>query len=266
MKDAPHLWDTGERVAPETHNSLFLELLSAYEIAKRLFSKGVILDIGCGAGYGASLLADAGHRVVAIDYAPAVAREAARLSRRREVAFACMDGARLGVRPQSVDVACAFQVLEHIPQPAHFLAEVARVLRPAGVAFLSTPNALTHRGPRNPFHTQEFTPKELEGLLGRHFSFVFLAGQRRPVEVYHLEQACRRVRGWDVLGLKRLLPRPLISLIVSLIARMNGLPPPQRMGFRSFPISEDTTHAYSLFALCGHAPYPELASQLAGGS
>ena len=142
----------------------------------------------------------------------------------------------------------------------------ARVLRPAGVAFLSTPNALTHRGPRNPFHTQEFTPKELEGLLGRHFSFVFLAGQRRPVEVYHLEQACRRVRSWDVLGLKRLLPRPLISLIVSLIARMNGLPPPQRMGFRSFPISEDTTHAYSLFALCGHAPYHELASQLAGGS
>ena len=256
MTKKPRLWDTGERVPPESHNTLYLELLSAYEIARGLLRNGIVLDIGCGAGYGADHLAQDGRSVLGIDYESRVARAAARRYQRRGLAFACMDGMQLGVRNASVDLACAFQVIEHFNDPERFLVELARVLRPSGLAILSTVNALTHVGPKNPFHAHEFTPAELKTLLDRYFAFVLLVGQRRPSEIYVLEQACQRVRRWDVLGIKRLVPRRLVSLLVHAIALWNRVTPPQRMPLNSFPLTPHTDDAYNLFALCGHAPLP----------
>lgn len=248
------LWDSGERVPAESHNTLYLELLSAYEAARNLIGRGTILDIGCGAGYGSDRLAGAGRLVIGIDYEPAVARAAAGRYRRPGVSFACMDGSRLAVRRESADLICAFQVIEHLHDQVRFIRDVAAALRPSGVAILSTPNALVHRGPRNPFHVHEFTPDELNDLLSRHFAHVRLAGQARPPEIYSLEAACGRVRGWDVLGIKRLVPRRFVSTVVAAIARWNGLTPPQKMPLSRFAFSADTAHAYSLFALCSHAP------------
>ena len=248
------LWDSGERVPAESHNTLYLELLSAYETARNLIGEGTILDIGCGAGYGSDRLSGAGRLVIGIDYEPAMARATAGRYRRSGLSFACMDGARLAIRRQSVDLVCAFQVIEHLRDQVRFVRDVAATLRPSGVAIFSTPNALVHRGPRNPFHLHEFTPDELQVLLAQHFAHVRLAGQTRPSEIYSLEAACRRVRAWDVLGIKRLVPRRLVSFIVAVIARWNGLTPPQRMPLSRFAISADTEHAYSLFAVCSHAP------------
>jgi SAM-dependent methyltransferase len=249
------LWESGERVPAETHNTLYLELLSAYEAARNLIAGGTVLDIGCGAGYGSDRLAGPGRLVIGVDYEPAVARAAAGRYQRSGLSFACMDGAQLAIRRQSADLICAFQVIEHLRDQVRFVRDVAATLRPSGVAILSTPNALVHRGPRNPFHLHEFTPDELHALLAQHFTHVRLAGQSRPSEVYSLEAACRRVRAWDVLGIKRLVPRRLVSSIVSAIARWNGLTPPQQMPLSRFVISADTEHAYSLFALCSHVPF-----------
>jgi SAM-dependent methyltransferase len=118
--------------------------------------------------------------VIGIDYEPAVARAAAGRYRRAGLAFACMDGGRLAIRRQSADLICAFQVIEHLRDQVRFVRDVAATLRPSGVAILSTPNALVHRGPRNPFHLHEFTPDELHALLAQHFTHVRLAGQSRP--------------------------------------------------------------------------------------
>jgi SAM-dependent methyltransferase len=255
MNRDAELWESGERVPAEPHNTLYLELLSAYDKAKSLIREGMVLDIGCGAGYGSDLLAGPGRTVVGIDYELEVAQSAARQYRRPGISFACMDGARPGIRDRSMDLICAFQVIEHLRDKEQFVRNLAAVLRPTGVALLSTPNALVHRGPRNPFHTREFAPDELRSLLARHFSHVRLAGQSRPPEVYSLEAACRRVRGWDALGVKRFVPRPVVSLLVYAIAKWNGLTPPQRMSLSRFALSADTAQAYSLFALCSHAPF-----------
>lgn len=255
MSNTDHLWDSGERVPAEPHNTLYLELLSAYKFANGLIRSGTVLDVGAGAGYGADCLAGAGRQVLAIDYEARVITAAAGRYRRHGLWFACMDGMHLGVRSGSVDLACAFQVIEHLKDPERFVGELARVLSGSGVAVLSTPNALTHVGPGNPFHAHEFMPEELRALLGRHFSYVMMGGQRRPPEVYALESACRRVRLWDVFGIKKLVPRGLISLAVYAVAKWNRLPPPQRMPLSMFPISQQTESAYSLFALCSHAPF-----------
>ena len=249
------LWDSGERVPAESHNTLYLELLSAYEVAKNLIEGGTVLDIGCGAGYGSDRLARPGRMVIGIDYEPAVARAAAERYRRSGLSFACMDGAQLAIRRQSADLICAFQVIEHLRNQVQFVRDMAATLRPSGVVILSTPNALVHRGPRNPFHLHEFTPDELHALLAKHFAHIRLVGQFRPPEVYFLETACSRVRAWDLLGIKRLVPRWFISGIVSAVARWNGLTPPQQMPLSRFAISADTEHAYSLFAVCSHAPF-----------
>lgn len=159
------LFHTGERVRAEAHNTLYLEHLSAYELARRFLGAGTILDIGCGAGYGASHLASNQREVIGIDREPAVVAAAARQYRKSGVSFACMDGMHLGVLCNSVDLVASFQVLEHMPEPEALVREISRVLRPNGLALLSTPNALTHLGPRNPFHHHEFTPDELKTLL-----------------------------------------------------------------------------------------------------
>jgi SAM-dependent methyltransferase len=248
--------ETGERVRPEAHNTLYLEHLSAYDLAARLVPSGVVVDVGCGHGYGAAHLARDGRRVLAIDIACDVLVEASLRYTHPSLWYACADARHLGVRDGSVDLVTAFQVVEHVPEAENFIREVARVLRPSGVALLSTPNALTHVGPSNPYHHREFTPSDLKTLLARHFAHVGLAGQRRPAEIYLLEAGCQTLRGWDVLDLRRRLPRPLVGMIVWALARWKGVTPPQRMPLSAFPRSTQTEDAYNLFALCGHSPLP----------
>lgn len=235
---------------------MYLEHLSAYDFARQLLKEGTILDIGCGAGYGASYLASSQREVIGVDCEPAVVTAATWQYQQSGVSFACMDGMRLGISSGGVDLATSFRVLEHMPDPEALVREISRVLRPTGLALFSTPNALTHIGPRNPFHHHEFTPDELKTLLSRHFACVELGGQRRPPEVYALEASCQQVRRWDVLGVRRLVPRTFISLVVYAIARLKGLPPLQRMRLDRFALSPMVDDAYSVFALCGHAKLP----------
>jgi SAM-dependent methyltransferase len=248
--------DPAERVCPELHNTLYLEHLSAYELAARLVPDGLVVDVGCGHGYGAANLARNGRRVLGVDIAHGVLVAAARRYPYHSLSYACADARHLGVRTASVDLLTAFQVVEHLPDAEGFIREVARVLCPSGVALLATPNALTHSGPPNPYHHREFTLGDLSALLARHFAHVSLAGQRRPPEIYELEAGCRTLRRWDVLGLRRRLPRPLVGWIVWAVARCKGVTPPQRLPLTAFPFSTRTEDAYNLLALCGHSPLP----------
>ncbi|MGH2727656.1 MAG: class I SAM-dependent methyltransferase, partial [Actinomycetota bacterium] len=78
----------------------------------------------------------------------------------------------------SVDAVVSLQVIEHLASPRDFVVECARVLRPGGTFVLSTPNRLTFspRGIRNPFHTVEFAPDELRGVLESRFDVAMLGG------------------------------------------------------------------------------------------
>ena len=40
----------------------------------------------------------------------------------------------------SFDVVCAFQTLEHVPEPVAFASELARYLRPGGILVIEVPN------------------------------------------------------------------------------------------------------------------------------
>jgi 2-polyprenyl-6-hydroxyphenyl methylase/3-demethylubiquinone-9 3-methyltransferase len=99
-----------------------------------------LLDVGCGAGLAAEALARRGHDVLGID-AAGEAIEAA-------VAHAAEQRLRLAYRACEAEaladerfaVITALEVIEHVPDPARFVATLAGLLEPGGLMFLSTLN------------------------------------------------------------------------------------------------------------------------------
>ncbi len=159
---------TGERTVPGVaeENYWFRRHLVVYEwLAPRC--AGVVLEAGCGEGYGADLLAGAAERVLALDYdAQAIAHVGRRYPR---VTAARANLVALPVRDEAVHAVVSLQVVEHLWEQERFLRECRRVLRSGGELLLSTPNRLTFSPgrdtPLNPFHTRELAAAELAGLL-----------------------------------------------------------------------------------------------------
>ncbi len=97
------------------------------------------LDVGCGAGLFAALLARLGAKVTGIDAAPeviAVARD-----------HAAGQGLEVDYRHAAVedvagrfDLVTSMEVIEHVADPRAFLARLAARLAPGGLMILSTPN------------------------------------------------------------------------------------------------------------------------------
>jgi 2-polyprenyl-3-methyl-5-hydroxy-6-metoxy-1,4-benzoquinol methylase len=178
-----------ERFVPETMREELLaaEHLARYEWAAALAPGRRVLDAGCGTGYGAIRLAEAGAAgVVGVDIAAAVV-EAARSADGGAVSFEQADVARLPHADSSFDLVTCFEVIEHVPDPCAVLGELARVLAPGGVLAISSPNA--HRyPPGNPHHRREFTTQEFRALLGEAFPSVRLLAQHQWVSSAVLEE------------------------------------------------------------------------------
>ena len=164
---------TGERVIPGKQDpDLFNEHRAGYLFAQRFCAGKKVLDAACGSGYGSALLAQTARSVMGVD----VAAEAIEYSRAQygsdNVQFAQADCLALPFSSGYFDVITAFEIIEHLPDAAVFLLELRRVLAPAGLLVLSTPNRLYYtedRGEVNPFHQREFSFAEFRGLLQEHF-------------------------------------------------------------------------------------------------
>lgn len=92
------------------------------------------LDVGCGTGFLAFELAARGHRVTAVDFAPAMIAEARRKAAALNVAvtFEEADAEQLPFAPASFDLVISRHVLWTLPHPEEAIAEWIRVLRRGG--------------------------------------------------------------------------------------------------------------------------------------
>lgn len=120
-----------------SHSHRTVENSAAYLLAS-LRPGLTVLDLGCGAGTITTGLAArvAPGRVLAIDIDPGVldvARGAAERAGIDTIDFRVGDVYRLDLDDDSVDVAHAHQVLQHLGDPVAALRELARVVRPGGV-------------------------------------------------------------------------------------------------------------------------------------
>lgn len=92
------------------------------------------LDAGCGTGFLSFELARRGHRVVGIDFAPAMLAEARRKAAEENasVRFEQGDAERLPFASDSFDLVVSRHVLWTLPHPEAAIDEWIRVLRPGG--------------------------------------------------------------------------------------------------------------------------------------
>jgi SAM-dependent methyltransferase len=160
---------TGERTVPglAEENYWFRRHEVVYQQLMERCAGRDVLKAGSGEGYGADLIASVARRVIGVDYDDsAVAHVRARYPR---VDMRQGNLAELPLADGAVDVVVNFQVIEHLWDQGQFVDECARVLRPAGVLLMSTPNRITFSPgrdtPINPFHTRELNAAELTELL-----------------------------------------------------------------------------------------------------
>jgi SAM-dependent methyltransferase len=193
-----------ERIVPdETSPGIVALHLKRYEFARSWCGERIVLDAGCGVGYGTAHLAEVAASVVGVDRDEDAISYARERYARPNVEFRAGDLLDLDAAGDSFDVVCSFETIEHLDDVEAFLAEAVRVLRPDGVFLVSTPCVEeTTVSPENPFHRVELSPNDFEALLRRFFAEVELYGQRRLQTARH-----RLMQRVDVLGLRRRLPR-----------------------------------------------------------
>jgi SAM-dependent methyltransferase len=97
-----------------------------------------VLDLGCGAGRFLAALREAGAEPVGVELAEAAAERARANVPGADVRLVEPDGS-LPLGHGEIDLVWCSEVLEHIPDVAHALLEVRRVLKPGGRLLATVP-------------------------------------------------------------------------------------------------------------------------------
>lgn len=176
---------TGERTVPgvAVENYWFRRHEAAYRAVAPLVGGGLLLEAGCGEGYGADLLRRAGAVVVACDLDPWAVGQAAAAYGLPAVRANLV---ALPIATCTLDAVVSLQVVEHLWDQAGFVRECARVLRPGGRLVLSTPDRRTFP-PGNLFHARELDPDELVALVTPQLDVQAVLGLRHG----------RRLAAWE---------------------------------------------------------------------
>lgn len=172
-----------------------------YIFAREFCKNGVVVDIGCGGGFGALALEGVVRKYIGLD----VDREAIEWAKNHIAnrfpwaEFHVIDRTRDIREWRACDLAIAFEVIEHLHDPEMFLRDMEAMVMPRGTCLISTPNGDNSKGrPElyvSPFHVREFRISEVADLLrGSHLS-----------AQYFIEY---RIDRMDLLG-RRALGRPL---------------------------------------------------------
>jgi SAM-dependent methyltransferase len=170
---------------------------SGYRVSNRL------LEVGFGAGFLLSAAARAGWNVEGVE----ISRSAVQHGQAQGIK--AFQGELVDGRYEagSFDVVIATELLEHVPDPGAMIREVARILRPGGLFWATTPNS---RGlsPRllglewsvisPPEHLHLFSEKGIRDLLVRS-GFRTVRIDTEGTNPYELLQFSRRKKPGDLL-------------------------------------------------------------------
>lgn len=220
-----------ERLVPgETGGTVYSEHMGRYEFASRFVKNLRVLDVACGAGYGAPVLCAAGARsYLGLDISDEALRIAERRYRTSEnIKFSRADACSLPELARgSFDMVVSFETIEHLRDPERFLARIKDVLAPSGILIISTPNRSVYdptggrgRRPTNPFHIQEWTAREFVLLLRRSFSVDSVLGQG----------LCPQ---WKVVGRRLAARHPILRRAVDAYRPTRPIATPTQAAYKS---------------------------------
>jgi 2-polyprenyl-3-methyl-5-hydroxy-6-metoxy-1,4-benzoquinol methylase len=289
--DRSGLDDSGERCLPWIEDTqVVYEHLHRYHFAASLVAGMDVLDLGCGEGYGAMIMAGTASSVTAVDIDPSVVEHARSSYVAGNVRFEVGSALELREHPaDSFDAVVCFEVLEHLREHDVLIEGIRNVLRPDGLLVLSTPDRESYNAsrPPNPFHVRELSSEELHELLRGTFAHVATFTQHlvvgsvlvsaEPGSAVDVISAARHDGGWELteraddyqvaIASARALPElPALSLFddqeASLVADTVSLAV-QRTDARWAPIAEDLAQRVAAFEGVGRerpvAPDPNAA-------
>jgi 2-polyprenyl-6-hydroxyphenyl methylase/3-demethylubiquinone-9 3-methyltransferase len=101
-----------------------------------------LLDIGCGAGVLSEPLARMGASVTGVDAAAEAIQVATDHAATQKLTITYRHGSVENLVAERVqfDVVCALEIIEHVAEPAAFVAQVMQLVRPGGMVIFSTLN------------------------------------------------------------------------------------------------------------------------------
>jgi SAM-dependent methyltransferase len=222
-----------EKFASKEEYLFYLRHLFAYEFSKKnISSKRFVLEVGCGEGYGTSLLSQYVIKIIGLDVDKDIVAHASKKYGSKNCIFRLYDGVIIPYNDDTFDAVISFQVIEHIQDDVNYVSEIYRVLKRDGIFILTTPNRTNRlkpgQNPWNKTHVREYYPHELENNLRTRFSNVKIWGIRGNEEVQGIEIArIERIRKaleiiylLDPLKLRKLIPESLKPLIIKILQRI----------------------------------------------
>jgi 2-polyprenyl-3-methyl-5-hydroxy-6-metoxy-1,4-benzoquinol methylase len=125
------------------------------------------LEIGCGYGYATELFADLGYETIGTDISDHAIAQARAEVQRSNVSFECWDATTAWSSDASFNVIAAFEVIEHLADPATAIEHWCSLLSSGGALLLTTPNRLGPAGRywRDPTHLNVLTPRRWRTII-----------------------------------------------------------------------------------------------------
>jgi len=238
-------------------NPIHQRLLRPYVLAPQ-YVKGDLLEVGCGEGRGIDWLLPSIKSYTAIDkIAPVIERLQQKYPQSKF--FSGNIPPLSAFSNNSFDTIVSFQVIEHIQDDLLFLKEIHRLLKPGGIALLTTPNR-PYSLSRNPWHIREYTAQELTDLARKFFhnvSMKGITGNEKVMEYYERnKKSVNRLMRWDVLNLQHKLPASILRIPYEFMNRLNrnrlkGSADELVMSItqQDYLLTEDATHSLDLFLI-----------------
>ena len=193
-----------------------------------------VLEVGVGEGHFLQAARSRGHSGYGVELNPQCAARVRAMD--FEIHELMLDELK-ETTDKRFDAICAFQVLEHVPDPREFFEGMMGMLKPGGKMVLSVPNAavmrkidphnqgLLNQPPHHMGHWDENVFRALEHFLPVRVRSV----HREPLATYHV--------GWIVTGYLRNFLSPFGKTISRLLVNRYSTLPLQwlvRAGFRKY--------------------------------
>ena len=211
---------TSDRILSD--NPLHHRLLSAYVFSKKYIS-GNVLELGCGEGRGIDIILKKCKSYTAIDKIKSVIDELSLKYKKNNFSASNFPPLKR-IQDNTFDTIISFQVIEHINNDELFVSEIKRILRPGGIALITTPN-INMTLTRNPWHIREYTSKQLRDLCEKYFSSVEvygISGNEKVIKYYNQNlDSVKRFKKLDVFNLEKHLPNFVYKIPYEILNRIN---------------------------------------------
>lgn len=255
---------TGERLNPEEIETmddylLYLRHLFAYHITKNFVKNtDLVLEVGCGEGYGTFYLSKNVKKIIALDTDKSIIEKAKEKYNSKNIEFREYNGENIPYEDNLFDVVISFQVIEHIRDDRKFVKEIHRVLKKGGKYILTTPNRKLRlkngERPWNRFHIREYSVEMLEKLLSPFFNSITLYGVDTITEIKKRElkrvEKNRKLAKVDILNLRYLLPENLSIKLSNFLKNKEGKDANKKFSLSDYFLTKNPENGLDLYGIC----------------